>query len=44
MYVKELGVKASNSFKQNLSNCWELPSGQSAAKPYMRNVQRLSKA
>lgn len=26
----------------NLSNCWELLIGQSAAKPHLRNVQRLS--
>ncbi|MEC2103786.1 phage tail tape measure protein [Bacillus licheniformis] len=26
----------------NLSNCWELLMGQSAAKPHLRNVQRLS--
>ncbi|KYC83465.1 phage tail tape measure protein [Bacillus licheniformis] len=37
-----LVLLCSNIKVTNLSNCWELLIGQSAAKPHLRNVQRLS--
>lgn len=41
---KENSVTIEKSIEANSSNCWKIPSGQSAAKPYnLRKVQRLSR-
>ena len=43
MVINIMVTYTSNSILRNLFNCWDISMRQSAAKPYIRNVQRLSK-